>query len=112
MIPRRYRGRNAMSRRPVSVMLFVSLIAMLACNAPSPNSQPTLTTVAQINPTPRPTGATQPASAETDTPAAATTEPPCEPNGRVVLNVTIPNDTPIPIGATFVKTWLLSNTGT
>jgi hypothetical protein len=86
------------------------LLATLACNGDvtSPTPLPTA-------PTGQPMGETTPLPppAVTDTPAPdVTTEAGCTLNGAFVADVTVPDNSEFPPGASFTKTWRVRNSGT
>jgi hypothetical protein len=68
-----------------------------------------------VTPTPAPTPTDEPLDPAHGTPIAQLADPtpvPCIYNARFVADVTIPDNTQLPPGTEFVKTWRLRNSGT
>jgi hypothetical protein len=76
-------------------------------------AQATATTPPEVLPTATATSIpSSPTPAPTDTPAVTPTGEPCEDRAEFVDDVTIPDDTVLLPGESFVKTWRLKNAGT
>ncbi len=91
------------------------LLAALACGpsgpSPTPAPLPTNTEAAMVTPTTSPSAPpAQPT--EGGPPPEVTTEAGCTLNASYVADVTIPDDTEFPAGASFTKTWRMRNSGT
>jgi hypothetical protein len=121
-IKERRSGMRKMHRWSILVAALVLALAILACNSPTretPTAAPPTATEEGASPaTVEPTPSEQ-AQADADTPAPTDTSEPdvsgpggCTYNSRYVADVTIPDDTEIDPGASFVKTWRVKNTGT
>ncbi|HEC33293.1 MAG TPA: hypothetical protein ENI37_01080 [Chloroflexi bacterium] len=91
------------------------LLATMACNLPgggSPTAIPaTAEGVGEVTTVPPSVEETVPPTEETPVPDV-TTEAGCTLNGAYVADVTIPDGTEFPPGASFIKTWRVRNTGT
>lgn len=111
--------------RMVGILLLVAVLAA-GCASATPTPAPTIpvlvatatmTPAAEIMPTDTPaptlTWTPEPTSTETPIPPTPTVTPTvCPLDADFVEDVTIPDDTPLRVGATFTKTWLVKNIGT
>ena len=106
------------------LFIVISLAALILSNcgakAPTETAAPTVTQViaptateAPATETPAVTETTEGLPTETSTPEARPTNAPgCTNKASFVADVTIPDNTSVNAGATFTKTWRISNTGT
>ncbi len=94
-------------------VIFAFLILALSCGGPATAALPTLPATSPA-PTPTdtkgvpPTGTPRPTAGPTS--AASTSG--CNPDATFEADVTIPDNTQIAVGQSFVKTWRVRNTGT
>jgi Tol biopolymer transport system component len=100
------------NRRVILIAVSALLLAVLACGPQqTPTPTPTVPEVGEVTPT-QPPDATE-APAATDTPVPDVTGPGgCTLNAAYVADVTVPDNTEFPPGASLTKTWRIRNSGT
>jgi hypothetical protein len=93
----------------IEAMLTVQAVTAQAPVAASPTSEPEQPATATSTPTAPPTDTPTPEPSLTPEPSATTT--PCDDKAEFVTDVTVPDDTILLPGETFIKTWQLKNVG-
>jgi hypothetical protein len=100
------------TQRAIVTVVIALLVAVLACNAPENAQVPTTESQADAGTKTGSEESTQSPTVESTVAATDTPSPTvCNPNGKFVKDVTIPDGTEFNPGATFVKVWRMRNTG-